>query len=302
MVTSGNQKTSLLKKILMPFILVIVLAVAGFGGILLDKYVLDTDSKNPLSSVVEELKEQLKDYEDERTYDVTTKYTLKQDSTLDINQLIKEQGSEGIKLTLKEDIQSGGIIAYSGDTGENSTIILDLNGHTYTPDQAVGSAGTVTQGFHFEKGWKVIIRNGTLKAGQPGVKMLVQNYADLTLENVILDGRDLEGTGRYVLSNNFGNVVIKGNTQILAKEGDIAFDLWYGMAATYDAGVSVTIDDRFTGIIDGNIEYGAANRASEGWEEKTILIIKAGTIKGEIVYTRATENANITISENVVFE
>ena len=290
------------KKVLLPIILTIALAVCGLGGVLLDKYVLKDNQPNPLTNVVEELQDQLKDYDDEINYGVETKYTLKADSTLDINQLIKEQGSEGIKLTLKEDVTHGGIIAYAGDAGENGTIIIDLNGHTYTPNQAVGSTGTVSQGFHFEKGWKVIIRNGTLKAGQPGVKMLVQNYADLTLENVILDGRDIEGTGRYVLSNNFGNVVIKGNTQILAKEGDIAFDLWYGMSATYDDGVSVTFDETFTGRVEGNIEYGAASRAAEGWEEKTILTIKAGTFTGEIIYTRATENANIHISEGVIFE
>lgn len=94
--------------------------------------------------------------------------------------------------------------------------------------------------------------------------MLVQNYSNLTLENMILRGTE---TDTYVLSNNFGEVHLKGNTQILATgsvngKENVAFDLWYGMQAVYDDGVSVYIDDP-TVVIQGPIEYGKAGRASE---------------------------------------
>lgn len=158
---------------------------------------------------------------------------------------------------------------------------IDLNGYTFTPNVPVGSTGTVTLGLQPLKGSEVSIKNGTIKAGQPGIKMLINNYSDLTLDNVILDGRGLIGTGsdqtgaNYVLSNNFGDIVLKGNTQILTDENDIAFDIWYGMFDTYYDGVTVTFDSSFTGKIAGYIEYGAQTNV-DGWKEKAVLTINGG--------------------------
>lgn len=160
---------------------------------------------------------------------------------------------EPITLTLFEDTIDSGLVV------DGQEIIIDLNGKTYTPDEAVGSAGTKTIGFQFLKGSKVTIKNGTLKAGEEGIKMLIQNYADLTLENVTLDGRGLIGTGanqtgaNYVLSNNCGNITIKGNTTIIADEGDYAFDAYYYHSGGYIEGVTVSFAD-FTGSIQGKVQ------------------------------------------------
>lgn len=94
--------------------------------------------------------------------------------------------------------------------------------------------------------------------------MLVQNYSNLTLENVILRGTP---TDQYVLSNNCGEIHLKGNTQILAtgytgSKENVAFDLWYGMSAVYDEGVVVYIDDP-TVVIQGPIEFGHASRITD---------------------------------------
>lgn len=85
----------------------------------------------------------------------------------------------------------------------------------------------------------------------------------MTLENVELVG---SVTDQYVLSNNFGEIHLKGNTKILANgsvngKENVAFDLWYGMArdGSYDDGVVVYIDDP-TVVIQGPIEYGHASR------------------------------------------
>ena len=196
----------------------------------------------------------------------------------------------------KDEINSG----LNLKSNRERELIIDLGGHTYTTTTPVGSSGYESQSFHFEKGNKVTIKNGTLKAdGQ--ARVLIQNYSDLTLENVILDGTTLDPNfnGCYTLSNNFGNITIKGNTQILAREGQAAFDLWYGMNKNglYDAGVKVVFDETFMGKVEGRVEYGAADRASEGWEDKTILEINCnGTFNiGQIVLTKATERPNIKI-------
>jgi len=191
-----------------------------------------------------------------------------------------------------KDVTAPGVKVQAG-----KEIEVDLNGYTFTPNVPVGSVGTVTLGLQPLKGSDVSIKNGTIKAGQPGIKMLINNYSDLTLDNVVLDGRGLIGTGsnqtgaNYVLSNNFGNVVIKGNTQIITDENDYAFDLWYGMFETYNDGVSVTFDSTFTGKISGYVEYGAANNV-EGWKEKTILTINGGDFS-EAIFKASSTHATI---------
>lgn len=103
----------------------------------------------------------------------------------------------------------------------------------------------------------IVIEGGEIAADDS--KMLVQNYSNLTLKDVVLRGTS---TDTYVLSNNYGEIHLKGNTQILAVEPNIAFDVWYGMNKVYDDGVSVYIDDP-TVVIQGNVEFGRARRASE---------------------------------------
>ena len=158
---------------------------------------------------------------------------------------------EPITLTLFEDTIDSGLVV------DGQEIIIDLNGKTYTPDEAVGSAGTISNGFQFLKGSKVTIKNGTIKAAN-GIGILIQNYADLTLENVILDGRNLDSSKQwnYTLSNNCGNVVIKGATYIYSKEYredslNFAFDAC--RYSTYTDGVTVSFED-FTGSIVGRVE------------------------------------------------
>lgn len=58
--------------------------------------------------------------------------------------------------------------------------------------------------------------------------MLIQNYAQLTLENMTIDGTNIAHNGdnvRYVVSTNRGYTQFSGNTSVIAPEGDIAFDV-----------------------------------------------------------------------------
>lgn len=197
-------------------------------------------------------------------------------------------------ITLFTDAKGDGVVV-----AENKNIVFNLNNHSYTLDGTmVGSPGTRTNGFQLRKNATVIFKNGTIKQGEDGAKILIQNYSNLTLENVKLDGTKDNGnvTCLYTLSNNFGNISIKGNTEIIAPQDQIAFDLWYGMASSYDDGVNVTFENNFTGSVTGRIEYGGASRAGTDWEDKAKLTIKSGTFNtGDITLTN-TENANIEIT------
>jgi len=179
------------------------------------------------------------------------------------------EGEATVKLNC--DLSGDGIFV-AGD----KNIIFDFGGYTYTVDgKLVGSNGTQSQAMHLEKGAKVTLRNGTLKAGGD-VRMLVQNYCELTLVDFSLD---TNGKKIYALSNNCGNVLVTGKSDITSEAA--AFDLWYNHGKAYSEGVRVTFDESYTGTVTGNIEYGAEN-PTESWTEKTVLIIRNGTFIGEI--------------------
>lgn len=204
-------------------------------------------------------------------------------------------GSEQTVIKLYKSATGAGVVV----SGQN--IVLDLNGFTYTVDRPlVGSTGTETLGFQLLKGSTVTIKNGTLNHTD-GAKMLIQNYCDLTLEDVTIDARNPLGDipCQYALSNNCGDVVIKGNTNIYADAGQVAFDLWYGMFATYDEGVNVVFDETFTGTVEGKFEYGAAGRASDGWESKAKASIKNGNFNFTGLSLYNTTNPNFSITGGV---
>ena len=103
--------------------------------------------------------------------------------------------------------------------------------------------------------------------------MGIQNYSNLTLDNVKLSGGD---NITYVVSNNYGEVIFKNKTSITPTEQNVAFDVWYGMNQVYDEpGVNVTIADNSVKI-NGKVEFGKHNRASlENFEQHASLTCPA---------------------------
>ena len=204
--------------------------------------------------------------------------------------------ANGNTIVLQNDLTLDGFKAKSGQN-----VDLDLNGHELTILEPVGSRGTETNGMQLLKGSTVHISNGTILPGEKA-KIMIQNYSDLTLEDVIVDGSG-SSLVDYVLSNNFGNVTITGDTQLIAPDDKAAFDLWYGMArdGSYDDGVSVTFDDGFTGYVKGRVEYDKAGRVTDtNWTDKAALRIN-GDGKFDITFTNSNrgavqDGANIEIS------
>lgn len=155
---------------------------------------------------------------------------------------------------------------------------IDFGGFTYTvTDPAVGSTGTETQGFHLE--WSgngdanhnVTLKNGTIEAakGTKNVMMLVQNYCNLTLENLTVDGRNLVngwGTYTYVTSNNCGSTTIS-NSRIIANPGSVAFDV-DGARKGYTAAKVIVKNS----AVDGKIEK----------SENNDLVIMSGTFSQDV--------------------
>lgn len=195
-------------------------------------------------------------------------------------------------ITLLKGTTGDGVVVEKG-----KNIIFDLGGNTYTVDGTVGSPGTVTNGFLLLKGSTVAFKNGTIKGGT-AAKILIQNYADLTLEDVTLNAQESTQC-QYVCSNNFGEVNIIGNTNIYAATGQAAFDVYYWPDGGYDDGVTVTVNT--TGTIKGNIKYGSdgSENGKANVAEQAKLYIQKGTFTGEIsTYNLLNEDSDtgITIS------
>lgn len=194
---------------------------------------------------------------------------------------------DGGEIKLLRDSSGTGIGTFQGgstEAGKNpvKNFTIDFDGFTYTcVGPAVGSSGTQSQAFHLEwngKGEdnvKVTLKNGTITSTSgSGVKMLIQNYCDLTLDNMILDGTNL-GVGQYVSSNNCGNVTIKDST-IIAPVNGYAFD---SCDFSIYTGVTVTVLGR--SVIQGKM--GDTN--DNGGEDCSHIVIQGGTFTQNTVDT-----------------
>ena len=132
---------------------------------------------------------------------------------------------DGATITLLKDSTENGV------KGENKGFVIDLNGHTLKiGNPLVGSTGTETNGFQLLKSaGNVTFKNGTLTTEEAYI--LIQNYCNLTLDNMVLDGRNIpvhatrpDSVVRYTLSNNCGNVTINNSTIYAPETLGVAFD------------------------------------------------------------------------------
>lgn len=193
-------------------------------------------------------------------------------------------GMEGtVTIRMLDNASGGGVVVQS-----DSDIVLDFGGYTYTVGApTVGSIGTETNGFQLLRDSNVIMRNGTIKASDYlDLRILIQNYSDLTLENMTLDARTATRCD-YAASNNFGSLTVTGDSNIYAQPGQKAFDVYYWPSNGYGDGVTVTINT--TGEIVGDVEYGGDGAADIA--EKAILDVVNGEIDGAIsTYGLGTDN------------
>ena len=152
---------------------------------------------------------------------------------------------------LKDIPEAAGIAVPSG---KNFTI--DFGGHTYTlKDPGAGSAGTESNGFQFLKDSTITLKNGTVRIaeGTTSIKRIIQNYANLTLEDMHFFAEHQADGEDYALSFNNGSIIFKGDTDIVTTSDEaIAFDVC--KYSSYPS-TNVTFDESYTGTINGKIVY-----------------------------------------------
>ena len=188
-------------------------------------------------------------------------------------------------------VQDGQSIKLLANVTENGMDIkknlkIDFDGKILTIENPmVGSAGTVTNGMRFLRGddettYTVELINGTIRSSK--ARILVQNYANLTLNKMTLDLSEQPLYG-YVLSNNNGKVMLVDvNITAPSASGSLAFD-----AGGFDnyAGADVTLTGNSE--INGNVGYGVTNSNITGAR----LTIENGTINGRIIKSDTYETS-----------
>ena len=173
----------------------------------------------------------------------------------------------GATVTLLADASGDGIQI-------NKPVTVDFGGFTYTADgEPTGSAGTKNQVFQLLPGNTVVFSNGTIavdESVQDKYRFIIQNYSDLTLDGVTLDGSKLAFAGktRYTLSNNNGTTTLKGGTTVVTSgEGQFAMDTFDSMG--YEGIPTVVIEDA---TIKGDVELSGGS-----------LTLTVGTLEGALV-------------------
>ena len=201
---------------------------------------------------------------------------------------------DGQTIILLADCAGNGIIAPQGKFANGLTV--DFGGHTYTINGATlaGSTGTKTQAFQLLKDNTITFKNGAIVGDNADVKMMIQNYSNLTLDNMVLDATQGTNNIGYVLSTNNGNTVIK-DTKITAKQTGTAFDACSGWGSYASNAVEVTGSSE----INGNIEvsyYGQEGTAPAS------LTLTAGTLNGNIVMAQGADKCSVTKSSSFTAE
>lgn len=205
---------------------------------------------------------------------------------------------DGGTITLTQNSAGPGIATFRNPTGDQisaKSFTIDFKGCTYTIGvPAVGSSGTESQAFHLEKTNagtpNVTFKDGTINVDSTFTgAMVIQNYCNLTLDNMVIDSTDMVRAG-YTLSNNNGNTTIN-HTEINAKANDVAFDVYGGMGSYGD--VTVTVENG--SVINGKVEVTRDNTTNTA---KNKLVVTDGTFNGKVTVVE-DENASASITGGI---
>ena len=200
-------------------------------------------------------------------------------------------GDKKVSVTVAKNIkESSGIVVAKGNT-----LDMDFNGKSVGVSSGKGSANTTTNGMQLLQGSTNTMKNGTYEANHGedkdhNIAILIQNYSNLIIDSCTLDMRNANDTSgnskgtSYVISSNCGKVVIKGDTNIYARNSkEYALDVMHWENTSYkEEGTSVVFEESMTGIVDGKIDVYCYrnNRVVKPVDDGgATLVIKGGTFK-----------------------
>lgn len=181
------------------------------------------------------------------------------------------EAADGATIKLLKNAEGAGLWLAAKDA---KSITIDFNDFTYTVTTLVGSTGSENQAAHFEKGNTVTMKNGTLKVADSAAssaKILIQNYCNLTVSNMTLDGRNLKLANQdpYTLSNNDGVVKFTDCT-VYAAERDNAIAVDAAIWANYN-GADVTLENC---TVYGKLDVAKYEKVNGKWTKTEDLATK----------------------------
>ena len=196
-------------------------------------------------------------------------------------------------ITILKDTQGPGLVI-------DKDVTINFNGKTYSFTEGVGSTGTESNGFQILAGNTVTLKDGGLNVAVEAADkfyILVQNYADLTIDGMHLDGTYLDKwisqySDSYVLSNNSGKVNISNSTIKANNDGTKSFALDACKYEGYEAPVVTLAGDV---VVSGNVEL----NGGQIYHAQTIYGVAKKSFKGGQSYwgTISTPIANAVIPE-----
>ena len=205
-------------------------------------------------------------------------------------QAVSEAPKDNTQVTIKllKTVEDGsGIVTVAGQN-----VVIDFGGFSYdASNPTVGSDGTETLSCQLNKGSTVVFKNGTFITTK--AKMLIQNYANLTVEDMVLDATESKNDSNdkcYGISNNCGTVKIIGETDIISK-GWPAIDVCWAPNKGYAEGTQVTVNT--TGKVAGDIELSIWGDVDEAQKRN---------VKSNLVIENINHDGNINIAEDYLKE
>lgn len=198
-----------------------------------------------------------------------------------LGKAIEKVQADDIIYILKDVPDAAGITVAS-----DKKFTVDFGGHEYIlTDPGAGSPGTKSNGFQLLKNSDITFKNGTIRIaeGTTSIKRIIQNYANLTLEDMHFYAENQADGQNYPLRFNNGSITFKGDTDIITPDdNNIAFDVC--KFSDYPK-VTVTFDESYTGTINGRIVYDSPNAGTHK------LYIKGNGTFGSIECTSGSTNA-----------
>ena len=182
--------------------------------------------------------------------------------------------SDGTSIILTDNTSTGGL-KFPNAQYASEGIDFDLNGHSMLITSSVGSSSTETNGMQLLRGNNVTFRDGFITSDYENCLVLIQNYSNLLLSNVILS----PGPNTIeLLGINNGIVTVENGTTIMPIEGaPYTADIYYWPSNSYtdEVGLIVRTSDV---VINGPllISHDGTEQAKENFADNIVVIIPAG--------------------------
>lgn len=178
--------------------------------------------------------------------------TVGQNRYIDLQRALNAANS-GDTVRLMSNMTGEGLTIPAG-----KTVVLDLNGNTYTVAGTSGLARAASHGLVVPKDARLTIRGGTILSANTTSVVYSTGY-------LLLDGATLSGGTVAALQVQGGEAHLVGNAGLDAPTGVLSLEL-YGTAAI----ANVKFEESFTGLVTGNIRV-ARETGTYGAMSLTIL-------------------------------